>query len=308
MLDLSVVILTYNEELHIARCLDNVCSVAKEVFVIDSYSTDKTLEIAAKYPNVTVLQNKWVNYATQFNWALENAPVKTDWVLRLDADEYLTAELKAEMEAKIPALDGDVTGIVMPLRRVFLGRTIRRGMNQVRLLRMFRYGKARSEVRLMDEHIELLEGRAVEFDGEFADDNLQNLSWWTQKHVGYAIREAVDLLDMEYDLTGSAANDDNIVISGQAKAKRMAKHKYSRQPLFWRSFAYFIYRYFFKLGFLEGSEGFLWHFLQGWWYRTLVDAKIYEIKRACGDNPERIREHLKEKYMITIYRGSATSM
>ena len=87
MLDLSVIILTYNEELHIARCLENVSPIAKEIFIIDCYSTDNTLEIAAKYPNVTILQNKWVNYATQFNWALENAPVKTDWVLRLDADE-----------------------------------------------------------------------------------------------------------------------------------------------------------------------------------------------------------------------------
>lgn len=298
MIDLSVIILTYNEELHIARCLDNVSPIAKEIFIIDCYSTDNTLEIAAKYPNVTILQNKWVNYATQFNWALENAPVKTDWVLRLDADEYLTEELKTEMEKKIPVLDNDVAGIVLPLRRVFLGRIIRRGMNQVRLLRMFRYGKARSEVRFMDEHIELLEGHTVEFDNEFADDNLNNLSWWTQKHIGYAIREAVDLLDMEYDLTGSAAKDEKLVISEQAKTKRMTKHKYSKQPLFWRSFAYFIYRYFFKLGFLEGREGFLWHFLQGWWYRTLVDAKVYEIKKKCGDDPVKIKELLQREYGI----------
>ncbi len=300
MLDISVIILTYNEEIHIKRCLDNISSHVKEVFIIDSFSTDRTLEVAKEYANVTIFQNKWVNYATQFNWALSNAPIKTKWVLRLDADEYLTDELVTEIQEKLPTLDDEVTGIVLPLRRVWMGRIIRRGMSQVKLLRLFQCGKAKSEVRLMDEHIQLLEGRSVDFTNEFADDNLNNLSWWTQKHIGYAIREAVDLLDMEFDLTGSANEDNNKEISEQAKAKRMAKHKYARQPLFWRSFAYFCYRYFFRLGFLEGKEGFLWHFLQGWWYRTLVDAKIFEIKKACGSDKEKIKAYLKSEYGIIL--------
>lgn len=300
MLDLSVIILTKDEELHIERCLENVMDIAKEIFIIDSFSTDRTLEIAERYPKVKILQNRWVNYATQFNWALENAPISSEWVLRLDADEYLTEELKEELNYKLPNLHNEISGIVFPLRRVFLGRTIRRGMNPVKLMRIFRYGKAKSEVRMMDEHIELIEGKSIEFKGEFADHNLNNLSWWTKKHVGYAIREAVDLLDMEYNLTGSGKNDSEIVISEQAKAKRIAKHRYSCQPLFWRSFAYFIYRYFFKLGFLEGKEGFMWHFFQGWWYRTLVDAKVWEIKRACGDDREAIRRLLREEYNVEI--------
>lgn len=300
MLDISVIILTFNEQLHIRRCLDRISPVVRDVFIIDCFSTDKTLEIAGEYNNVHILQNKWVNYATQFNWGLEHADIKTKWVLRLDADEYLTPELVKELEQKLPALSADVTGVVFPLRRVFLGRTIRRGMPVIKLMRLFQYGKASSEVRMMDEHIQLTEGHSVDFENEFADDNLNNLSWWTQKHVGYAIREAVDLLDMEYDLTGSAKSDEGKQLNEQALAKRMRKHKYARQPLFWRSFAYFCYRYFFKLGFLEGKEGFLWHFLQGWWYRTLVDAKVLEIKRACGDDKEKIRAHLKEHYNITI--------
>lgn len=300
MLDLTVIILTYNEELHIRRCLENVAPIAKQIFVIDSYSTDRTLEIAREFENVQVLQNKWTNYATQFNWALQNAPVTTKWVLRLDADEYLSEELKSELRDRLPSLPSEYTGIIFPLRRVFLGKTIRCGMNQVKLMRMFQYGKAQIEVRQMDEHIQLIEGKAIEFKYEFADDNLNNLSWWTRKHVGYAIREAVDLLDIELGLTGAAETDDNKHISAQALAKRMKKHKYARQPLFWRAFAYFCYRYFFKLGFTEGKEGFLWHFLQGWWYRTLVDAKVYEIKRACGTDKDKIKQHLKEHYNITI--------
>ena len=300
MLDISVIILTFNEEIHIKRCLDRISPHVKNVFIIDSFSTDNTLEIAKEYKNVTILQNKWTNYATQFNWALKNAQIETKWVLRLDADEYLTDELVEELKEKLPSLEQDVTGIVFPLRRVFLGRTIRRGMNQVKLLRLFQNGKAKSEVRQMDEHIQVIEGRTIEFKNEFADDNLNNLSWWTQKHIGYAIREAADLLDIEYGLTNTSTSDESKQISEQAHKKRMLKHKYARKPLFWRSFAYFIYRYFFKLGFLEGKEGFLWHFLQGWWYRTLVDAKVFEIKKACGNDKEKIIAYLKEHYNIVL--------
>ncbi len=300
MLDISVIILTHNEELHVKRCLDRISPLVKAVFIIDCFSTDKTIEIAQTYSNVTILQNKWVNYATQFNWGLQNAPIQTKWVLRLDADEYLTKELADELTTKLPYLPPQYSGVIFPLRRIFMGKTIRKGMPKVKLLRLFQYGKAQSEVRLMDEHIQLLEGEAIEFEKEFADDNLNNLSWWSQKHIGYAIREAVDLLDIEFDLTGSAKEDENRIISEQAKSKRLKKHKYSQQPLFWRSFAYFCYRYFFKLGFMEGKEAFLWHFLQGWWYRTLVDAKVYEIKKACCNDREKIKAHLLSHYNIQL--------
>ncbi len=300
MLDISVIILTYNEEIHIRRCLERISPIVKAIFLIDCFSTDKTIEIAQCFDNVTILQNQWVNYATQFNWGLQHAPIQTKWVLRLDADEYLTEELVEELKIKLPQLSTQYTGVIFPLRRVFLGKAIRKGMPKVKLLRLFQYGKGQSEVRLMDEHIQLLEGEAIEFEHEFADDNLNNLSWWSQKHIGYAIREAVDLLDIEYDLTGSAKEDENRVISEQAKEKRFKKHKYAKQPLFWRSFAYFCYRYFFKLGFTEGKEAFLWHFLQGWWYRTLVDAKVFEIKKACGNDREKIKDYLKKNHNIVL--------
>lgn len=301
MLDISVIILVYNEENHIRRCLENISGIVQDVFVVDSFSQDNTVAIASSFSNVTILQNKWVNYAHQFNWALQNAPIKTEWVLRLDADEYLTNELKKELEERLPSLSDEYTGIVLPLRRVFLGRTIKRGgTGHIKMLRIFQYGKAKSEVRMMDEHIELLEGKSIEFDSEFVDDNLNDISWWTQKHIGYAIREAVDLLDMEYGLTGSADADEHINISEEALAKRKKKHKYAKQPLFWRSFFYFCYRYFFKLGFLEGKEGFMWHFFQGWWYRTLVDAKIWEIKKACGSDVNKMKDYLRTKYNISV--------
>ena len=300
MLDLSVIILTYNEELHIRRCLENVLPFAKKVFVVDCFSTDKTKEIAS-HLGAVVVEHAWPgNQAEQFNWALDNLPVSTEWVLRLDADEYLLPELVEELREKLPTLPEDVTGIIFNRRHIFMGQWMRRGIYPVKLLRVFRYGKGMCEQRLMDEHIQLTEGRAVEFEHDFCDHNLNNLSWFCHKHVNYAIREAVDLLDIELDLTGAAESDNGKEISPQALAKRMKKHQYAKQPLFWRSFAYFCYRYFLKGACLDGKVGFIWTFLQGWWYRTLVDAKVFEIKRQCGNDKEKIKALLRREYGIRL--------
>ena len=295
MLDLSVIILTYNEELHIQRCIENVKSIAKDIFVVDCFSTDNTVSIANEL-GATVFQNTWPgNQASQFNWALNNLPIQTNWVLRLDADEYLLPELIEEFKQKLPLLESNITGIILPLRRVFLGRIIKRGTGKILLMRVFQYGKAKCEQRWMDEHIQLTEGNAIEFQYDFVDHNLNNLSWWTQKHNNYAIREAIDLLDIELNLL-EKSNENKL--TGQAAQKRKKKLSYAKKPLFIRSFAYFIYRYVFKLGFTEGKEGFLWHFLQGWWYRTLVDAMIFEIKKTCGNDKEKIIDYIRINYHI----------
>lgn len=298
MPDISVIILTFNEELHIKRCIESVNEIAKDIFIVDSFSTDNTTEIADSL-GAKVFKNKWENnYAKQFNWALDNLPITTKWVLRLDADEYLTPELQKEIKEGLPHLTEDINGIVFKRRHIFLDKWIKRGTYPVKLLRLFKYKKAICEQRWMDEHIVLLEGTSVEFENDFVDHNLNNLTWWTAKHNGYAIREAIDLLDIELGLIEN--KNANVKLSPQAAHKRQKKYRYARQPLFVRSFLYFIYRYIFKLGFLEGKEGFLWHFLQGWWYRTLVDAKIFEIKRTCGNDKEKIKSYLKENYNIEL--------
>lgn len=299
MLDLTVVILTKDEELHIGRCIENVLPIAKKIYVIDSFSTDRTLEIAARYPTVKILQNRWINnYAHQFNWALDQLPPSTGWVLRLDADEYLMPELVEEIRQKLPLLGENVSGVVLNRRHIFMGKWMKRGIYPVKLMRIFRYGHGRCEQRLMDEHIQLTSGDIVEFQNDFCDHNLNNLSWFCHKHVNYAVREAADLLDIEYGITGAAQSDDSKEISRQAIEKRNKKHKYARQPLFWRSTAYFLYRYILKGAFLEGKEGFLFTFIQGWWYRTLVDAKVLEIKRKSGGDPKKIKQILHEEYNI----------
>lgn len=306
-MDISVIILTYNEELHIRRAIENVKDIATEIFIIDSYSTDRTLDIAREYPMVTILQNKWENnYAKQLNWGLNNAPIKTKWVLRLDADEYLTSDLKDEIKNKLSTLAQDVTGISFKRRTMFMGKWMKKGIYPVILLRLFQRGKAICEQRLMDEHIQLLEGKETVFENDFVDDNLNDISWYCQKHINYAVREAGDLLDIEYNITGAAQTDRDKHITAQAIEKRDLKHKYARKPLFLRSFLYFLYRYLYRGAIFEGKEGFLFSFIQGWWYRTLVDFKIYELKKLSGGDVTKIKQILESKYHVNLFTDNDT--
>ncbi len=179
MTTLAVVILTYNEERHIVRALDSIAAIATQIFVIDSFSTDRTVEIA-RARGATVLQHAFVNQARQLQWALEHAPVTTDWVMRLDADEVVEPALAAEIAAKLPNLPPEITGINLRRRHIFLGRWIRHGGRYpLILLRLWRRGQARVEDRWMDEHMTLTNGRAVLFDAPFTYDNLGDLTAFT---------------------------------------------------------------------------------------------------------------------------------
>ena len=308
-MDLTVIILTYNEEIHIRRALENVCPIAKKVLVIDSPSTDRTVEIVQEVQavqkdqggaDVEVIVQKYPgNQATQFNWALDNCEIDTEWILRLDADEYLTPELIEEMQVKLPVMENDVNAVVLPLGRAFMGRVLKHGIvNGVQLVRIIRKGKARYEERLMDEYLKVTEGRSVMFEHKFVDDNRMTLRQWIDKHNNYSTREMITLLDAEYTLYDN--DNDNTEFAEETKAKRAQKAKYAKMPLFWRSIGYFCYRYFAKLGFLDGKEGFCWDFFQGLWYRMTVDAKIYEVKKACGNDKEKIIDYLNKNYMAGI--------
>lgn len=299
-LDITVIILTYNEELHIRRCLENVCPIAKKVYVIDSPSTDNTVAICNEFENVEVVVHKYPgNQAEQFNWALDNVKIETEWVLRLDADEYLLPELVEELRNKLPTMEEDVSALSLSRARAFMGKVLRHGIvDNIKIVRIFRTGKARYEKRIMDEHLSILEGKTIEMEHKFIDDSRIPIGQFTSKHENYASREAVLLLDAEYKLTNTASMNQEH--GREVEKKRAQKEKYARMPLFWRAFAYFMYRYIVKLGFLDGKEGFCWDFFQGLWYRTLVDAKVFECKKACGNNPEAIRRYIAEHWGIKI--------
>lgn len=281
----TAIILTLNEARHLPRCLASLKGVADQVLVADCFSTDDTLRIAEAH-GARVVQREWLNYASQFNWALTqlDADLDTDWVLRIDADEYLTPELAAEIQALLPRVGPEVDGVYCERRMTFQGQLIRHGgVFPIRVLRLFRYQRGECENRWMDEHIKVA-GPTVDFRGELIDDNVNSLTWWTDKHNKYASREAVDLLNLEY---GFMPHDSVAQLRGgsQAGVKRWLKERvYARLPGGFRAFAYFVYRYVIRLGFLDGQAGTAFHFLQGFWYRYLVDAKVAEVKRCMRDD------------------------
>lgn len=296
-MDLAAVILTHNEERHIARAIASVAPVAREIFVVDSFSTDRTAELA-RQQGATVLQNRFINYARQFQWALDNAPITASWIMRLDADEVIEADLSDTIVKQLPHLGDDVVGINLKRKHIFLGRWIRHGGRYpLVLLRIWRRGHGRIEDRWMDEHMIVWGGRTVTFDGGFADHNLNDLSFFTDKHNKYATREAIDIINQRRQLFRRDVNLGADQGSPQAAVKRWIKERiYNRIPYQLSVPTYFLYRMIFQLGFLDGREGLVYHGLQGLWYRFLVGAKVGELEAAIADiqDPAGMRARLRQ--------------
>ena len=272
------VILTRDESKHIRRCIESVRQVATEVLVVDSFSTDDTVHIAEML-GARVVKHPFRNYASQFNWALEQVQRDADWVIRIDADEYLTSELASAARNQLAALSHDIVGVNINRWMIFQGRRIRwGGVYPIQVLRIWRHGRGRCENRWMDEHI-AVDGATTRFAGGFVDDNHNSLSWWTEKHNSYSNREAVDLLNLKYRFMPSETVA-SLQTANQAGFKRWLKERiYSRMPTGWRALGYFLYRYLIRAGFLDGRPGLIFHVLQGFWYRFLVDTKIHEVEQ-----------------------------
>ena len=268
--DLAVIILQKNEKLHIKRCLEKLAPLApRQIFVVDCFSTDGSDKIAAAM-GATVVYHAWPGlYAQQFNWALDHLSIKTTWILRLDADEYLYPETCEEVKRLVAdgGLPPDVTSLSLSLSRVFCGHKIRfGGTAHIPMVRFFKRGIGRCQDRAMDEHVVTREGRDYRLKGEFADDNLNAMDWWREKHRGYAKREAQDALAFA---------------RGELRFKP-AKEAYYRMPRYLRAFIYFSIRYFLKFGFLDGYAGWMWNFWQGLWYRWVVDREIGRLSAMRG--------------------------
>ena len=278
---IAFIILTYNESRHLQRALDHIRGIAHEIFIIDSFSTDDTVELAKKN-GAQVLQHSFKNYAQQFEWALDHAPITSDWVMRLDADEIVESDLAQELVTKLPSLAPTITGINLNRKTIFQERFIRHGGRYpLTMLRVWRRGKARIENRWMDEHMYLTEGTTVTLKGGFADHNLNDLKFFTTKHIGYASREALDVINQRHHLFETQVELTQKSTAAQAKIKRLIKEAvYNRIPFELSAFAYFFFRYVIQLGFLDGREGLTYHVLQGFWYRFLVGAKLREMEKA----------------------------
>jgi len=293
-IDLSVLILTYNEAKHIERCIRSLKAVSNNIFIVDSFSTDDTVKICEAL-GANVYQRAWKNYADQFQWGLDNCPIETEWIMRMDADEYIDKDLMDEFPKLFVTDLDEIDGFYIRRKYYFLGKWIKYGtIYPLNLLRVWRHSKGRIENRWMDEHIVLVpEAKTARLLGHIIDDNLNTSRWWTDKHNKYADREMLDILDRKYELfpqDNSLRTDDD---SSQAKIKRLVKENiYNRIPIFVRPLLYFLYRYFIWLGFLDGVRGFAFHFFQGYWYRSLVDLRVFEAERLLK-NTKNNREKIE---------------
>lgn len=295
---IAAIILTKNEEKHIARCINSLKGICNEVFIIDSLSTDRTCEIAEEL-GAKVYKNPWKNYATQFNYGVYQCPIQSEWIWRIDADEFLEGNIGIAVKNALSNCSADVNGIYVRKRIDFMGKPLLHGgWYPSYHLKVFRRGHGDCENRWMDEHIRIFDGTTITIEeGNQVDANLNDLTWWTEKHNGYATREMVDMLMMEYGMDAKAQEVTPKFFGTEEQRKRWLKIKYIKTPLFIRPFINFFLRYILKRGFLDGKEGFLWHILQGFWYRMLVDAKIFEIKKKYNFNEEKIKNFLKENYL-----------
>lgn len=294
---IAVVILTFNEEIHIERCIRSAQAVANEIVVVDSFSTDNTCAIA-KDLGAVVYQHKFENYAKQLNWGINQCNIKSEWIWRLDADEYIEPPLAEKVLQTIKDLSEEVNGIYVNKKIVFMGQPLLHGgWYPVQHLKIIRNGFGACEDRWMDEHLVIFSGTTVFIDGDQTDDNLNDLTWWSHKHVNYAMREAIDTLLVEYNLQNNNETVAPKFWGTDAERKRWLKMKYAKTPLFVRPFINFFIRYILKAGFLDGKRGFIWHFMQGYWYRMLVDCKIFELKMKFGYDDERIKEFLIKNYL-----------
>lgn len=277
MADLTAIILTKNEEKNIEYCIQSILPITKRILVIDSYSEDRTVELAREN-GAEVLQHPFENYAKQFLYGLEKTNIQTKWVLRIDADERLTKESAAEVEELCNQNeDTDINGIILRFEVTFMGKQLKHGgIYPFRKLLVFKYGIGTIEARHMDEHIILREGKAVAAKHDSIHCDYKDLTYWIQKHNWYSSRELLDYIEeKEKNNSGAAALDTH------ASWKRYLKvHVYYKLPMGLRSYLYYLYRLYVKGGFLDGKEGRMFAFLQAYWYRYLVDAKIYEWEKS----------------------------
>ena len=270
-------ILTLNEEANLPQCLASVCDWAREIFVVDAGSSDRTREIVEK-SGAVIVEHPFETHSGQWRWALDNLPIHTDWVLALDADQRVTPELAREIsELNWQGLDG-VDGFYIRRRQWFRGRWIKHGGYYPKyLLKMFRKEAVVTDpMDLVDHHFYVAGAvRKLRHDLDEANQKEDDISFWTEKHNRYATLLAREELEWRRGAQRTAIEPS---IVGTPDQRSLAlKRVWRRMPLYLRPFLYFFYRYFLRLGVLDGKQGAIFHFLQAFWFRLMVDIKLDEM-------------------------------
>ena len=288
--NVGIILLVYNEEIHLKRCLDNLLLLTSNIYVVDSYSNDKTVDILNEY-GINFVQNTFINHSNQLNFAIKNFPYKTNYIIRIDSDELLSLELIQEIKtSKLLDSTSDISGFYIKRKVKFLNKTLNYGnINPIWLLRLWKIGKGVCDDKLMDEKIIVSDQNTAKLQNIIIDNNLNNLTWWTHKHNNYSNREALEILNNKYLITKNSFKGDYYSIDF---ILFLLKSFYNKMPIFLRSFLLFFYSYFLKLGILDGIPGFIWNVLQVFWYRYLVDVKVYEFEYLHEFNQDKIKEEL----------------
>lgn len=271
--DVAVVILTYNEEPNLYQPLQSVRGWAKQIFVFDSFSSDRTIEIARHY-GADTHQHKFVDYAAQRNAALDRLPIEVEWVLMLDADEWLPDEVKAEIE-EILARGPEENAFFIKRRLIWLGKWIRRGIYPTWCARLFRFKTARYDSRAVNEHLNMT-GATGRLQHDFMHEDRKTIGDWIAKHNRYSTMEAAEL----FNVSREGQIKERLFGTQQERVRWIRANVWEKLPPLVRPFFYFTYRYIFRGGFLDGKAGFAYHFLHALWFPMLIDIKYVETRFA----------------------------
>ena len=273
--NLTVIILTYNEEIHIDRVIRNVKPWAQKVVILDSGSNDKTLEII-RSNGISVYFRAFDNYSNQRNYAIKNLDITTDWILFLDADEYLSEELKIEIDLSIK--DSDCEGFYLRRRFYFMGKWIKfGGYYPTYILRLFKKDSGYFQ-REINEHF-VIEGKTSFLKNDFVDDNIKPFEFWAKKHIDYAKLEGLDLYESNRI---SDQKKHNISFNSKDFKHWMRYRIFNKLPSLLRPLIYFTYIYIFRLGFLNGFPGFIYHINHDFIYRFQIETFYWINKKNKG--------------------------
>jgi glycosyltransferase involved in cell wall biosynthesis len=274
----TIVILTFNSAETIRDTLLSALSLSDDIFVIDSGSTDNTVQIALRY-GAQILNHSFVNYGLQRNWAMDNIEAKYNWQLHIDADEQITPELRDEIISlpEQPSLEG----FVIPRYLRFMGRLLRHNLAPTFHMRLFRSGTTRCEARHYDQHF-ICSGRIGRLRAPMIDDIRMPLTEWTRRHNNWSDAEVIELMHSATQGRISGRLSGNAI-----EKKRFLRTIYNRFPLFVRPPCLFIYRYVIRFGFLDGKEGLIFCVLQTFWFRFLIDAKLFEASKSLKIDREK---------------------
>jgi glycosyltransferase involved in cell wall biosynthesis len=269
---IAIIIITFNEEANVGAALGSVCNWAREVYVVDSFSTDRTRQVAASY-RCKFYQNRFENFSQQWNWALEHLPVESEWVFFLDADEWMPQELRDEISTLLASSPKE-NGFYLRWRFIWMGKWIRRGYYPKWLLRLARRGTAHWEQREINPHL-MVTGATGRLQNDFIHDNQKGIADWTAKHIGYAKQEAEQLFKRG---TRPEYLDANFRGSQAQRVRWLRLNVYNRLPPLLRPLLYFWYRLIVRGGMLDGWTAITYHFLHALWCPLLIDLFYLEMR------------------------------